>query len=303
MENKYKITIIVPVFNGEAYIEACIKCLINQSYDNLEIIIVDDGSTDNTKKYVESYMAEDHRILLFEQKNQGVSSARNTGLSYCTGEFICFVDCDDTIDRDFCKTMIAYMNDNIDVVVCGVRVSYNGEVTEDSPYFSTVSGEVACLNILEQKNVSGFIWNKLFKTSVFRSENIYFPEGFIYEDLLVCYEYFQCINSVQYIDESLYHYKRRSGSLCTNYDNPRRMSDLVEIIKIMEEKTPKNQVNLNAYVFFLHNSLLRLNNYFIRSNYIGNDILFKECAKFIIERIQVLNGELENIKYLVKEER
>lgn len=296
MENKDKITMIVPVFNGEAHIETCIKSLINQSYNNLEIIIVDDGSTDRTQKYVESYMAEDHRILLFEQKNQGVSSARNTGLNHCTGEFVCFVDCDDTIDVNFCKTMIDYMNDHVDVVVCGVKVSYNGEITEDLPLFSTVTGEAACLNILEQKNVSGFIWNKLFKTSVFHSNNISFPEGLIYEDLLVCYEYFQCANSVQYIDKLLYHYKRRAGSLCTNYDNPRRMGDLIEIIKIMEEKTPKTQANLKSFLYFLHNSLLRLNNYYIRSDYAGNDILFKECAKFIIERIQILNGEIENIK-------
>ncbi|NQX44620.1 glycosyltransferase family 2 protein [Paenibacillus tritici] len=296
MKNNHKTTIIVPVFNGEAYIETCLECLINQSYNNLEIIVVDDGSTDNTKKYIELYMEKDSRVLLVEQKNQGVSSARNKGLSYCTGEYVCFVDCDDTIDRDYCKIMIGYMNENIDAVVCGVRVSYNGEFTEDSPYYSTVSGEAACLNILEQRNVSGFIWNKLFRTSVFQLREICFPEGLIYEDLLVCYEYFRSVHSVQYIAEALYHYKRRSGSLCTNYDNPRRMSDLIEIIKIMEEKTLKNQMNLKAFIFFLHNSLLRLNNYFIRSNYIGNDILFKKCARFIIERIQVLNGELENVK-------
>ncbi|MEK4004979.1 glycosyltransferase [Paenibacillus sp. FSL H3-0333] len=298
-----KITIIVPVFNGEKYIKTCLQCLIDQSYNNLEIIIVDDGSTDNTRMYIESYMEKDARILLITQKNQGVSNARNKGLSSCTGEFVCFVDCDDTIDRNYCKTMLSYMSDTIDVVVCGVGISYNGDFTEDSPFYSTVSGETACLNILEQRNVSGFIWNKLFKTSVFRLKEIYFPEGLIYEDLLVCYEYFQSVHSVQYIDEALYHYKRRSGSLCTNYDNPKRMSDLIEIIKIMEKKTLKNQMNLKAFLFFLHNSLLRLNNYFIRSNYIGNDILFKECAKFIIDRIQVLNGELEIIKDLVNEER
>ncbi len=110
----------------------------------------------------------------------------------------------------------------------------------------------------------------------------------IYEDLLFCYQYFNYANRIQYIDKVLYHYMRRQGSLCTNYNNPHRMLDLIEIMKIMEKETNMTDLNLKAYIFFLHNQLIRLNNYYIRSDYIDNDVIFKQCAMYIIDRIQTL---------------
>lgn len=294
MNNKDKITIIVPAFNSEEYIDDCISSLLIQSYNNLEIIIVDDGSTDNTRKIIEEYSNRDGRILLYKQTNKGVSNARNKGLFHCSGEFVCFVDSDDTIDRDYCKTLISYMDEDIDVVVCGVNISFNDSFKEHIPSFGKVTGEVACLNTLESKNLQGFIWNKLFRTSIFRLNNIVFPEGLIYEDLLVCYKYCRSANYVQYIDKSLYNYRRREGSLCTNYNTPSRMGSLVEIIKLIDEITPRNEAYSKPYLFFLYNSLLRLNKCYIRSNYENSKNIFKECAEFIIKRIQTLEELIGN---------
>lgn len=288
MDKKDKISVILPVFNGEKHIENCLESLICQSYDNLEIIIVNDGSTDNSEKCIKKYIDKDKRIVYLKQQNLGTSCARNAGLKICTGKFFCFVDVDDTIYVDYCRDMILYMNNDVDAVVCGVQVSYNGEITREIPILNKVTGEEARRNILEQKYASGFVWNKLFRTSVIRSEKLYFPEGMIYEDLLFCYQYFNYANRIQYIDKVLYHYMRRQGSLCTNYNNPHRMLDLIEIMKILEKETNMTDLNLKAYIFFLHNQLIRLNNYYIRSDYIDNDVIFKQCAMYIIDRIQTL---------------
>lgn len=119
------ISVIIPVYNIEKYLDRCLESIINQSYTNLEIILIDDGSTDNSGKICDDYKNQDNRIIVVHKKNEGVSQARNLGISIATGEFLSFVDGDDTVEKDMFLTLInnAYKY-NADFSCCGVRFIY-----------------------------------------------------------------------------------------------------------------------------------------------------------------------------------
>ena len=122
------LSVIVPVYNGEQYIEECLRSIMNQSYKDLQIIVVNDGSTDSTKIIIEKIMVEDCRINLVNQRNNGVSSARNLGIEYAREEFITFVDCDDTLDLDMYEILMKYTKtSDFDIIHCGYkRINKNG---------------------------------------------------------------------------------------------------------------------------------------------------------------------------------
>ncbi len=120
-----KISIVVPIYNAEKYLDRCIQSILNQSYKDLEIILIDDGSTDSSNKICNNYQKRDNRIKFISQKNEGVSAARNRGISEATGEFIGFVDSDDYIQPNMYETLYGLINKyNCDISICGYFIEY-----------------------------------------------------------------------------------------------------------------------------------------------------------------------------------
>lgn len=126
------ISVIIPVYNVEPYLRKCLDSVICQTYRNLDIIVVDDGSTDDSGQICDEYQNMDDRIRVFHKKNEGLSSARNLGLQYVKGEYIGFVDSDDFIDEDMYESMLHEMKEDVDIVICGRRICFPKEMHQKS---------------------------------------------------------------------------------------------------------------------------------------------------------------------------
>lgn len=202
------VSIIVPVYNVKDYVKKCLEALIDQSYKNTEIIVVDDGATDGSGKICDEMAKEDKRIKVYHKENGGLSSARNFGIKKAKGEYICLVDSDDSVEEDFVKDMIeAALNKKADVVVCG----YNNDV----PAEIEMTGEEAAVRLLtKQDNMEIVAWNKMYKRELFN--DIKYPEGKNYEDTLTTYKLLSVAKKVVYVLESLYIYAEREESITKN---------------------------------------------------------------------------------------
>lgn len=222
------ISIVVPVYNVENYILKCLNSLIKQNYKQIEIILVDDGSTDESGKICDEFKEKDDRIRVFHKKNGGLSSARNYGIKKAKGDIIAFVDSDDYVKDVFVLDLYRGMQaGNADIVICG----YNNE----KPKNETISGKEATVRLLtKQENIDIISWNKLYKKKLFTDNNIFFPEGKKHEDTLTTYKLMSKAKKVTYIDESLYIYVERKGSITA--------SEKIEERLLMREKAAKEAV-------------------------------------------------------------
>lgn len=220
MNSKLLVSVIVPVYNIKKYIERCLKSLLVQNYKNIEIIVVDDGATDGSGEICDRFAKLDNRVRVFHKKNGGLSSARNFGIKKARGEYICLVDGDDYVERDFVGAMLEIAEGkNADIVVCG----YNGMVPADK----TLSGKDAVIKLLvEQENLEIIAWNKLYRKKLF--DEIEYPEGRNYEDTLTTYKLLARAKKVSYIPTSLYKYVERDGSI-TNSDKKEAKLNMREV--------------------------------------------------------------------------
>lgn len=191
-----KLSVIIPVYNAEKYLRRCLNSVLEQSFSNLEILCVNDGSTDASINILNEYAAKDSRIVIVSQKNAGQSAARNVGLSAASGEYIGFVDSDDWIDVDFYQNLYqsAYQN-NSEVTQCGYR-TVSTKKTKTYNYFPGIS-EAFCdkLSALHK----GFVVNKIYRRDFIQEHQLRFLEGLIFEDILFAVQaiyYAKMLNSI-----------------------------------------------------------------------------------------------------------
>lgn len=208
---KDKISIIVPIYNAEITIKRCISSIVQQTYQNIEIILVNDGSNDNSLLICQKYAKKDSRIILIDKKNGGVSSARNLGITKASGKFIMFCDSDDWLKPDYCEEMLHFYLDN-HLLMCEIeRWEKNGEVVIDQSVGQKVYlEEISKSNFLAyRKEGMGSPTNKLFKKSIIVENNITFPENlFLGEDLTFVISYLKCISgNIRYLHKKLYVYQ------------------------------------------------------------------------------------------------
>lgn len=214
------ISIIIPAYNAEKTIERCIISIKNQDYDNIEIIVIDDGSTDSTKNILENLKKEIKNLKVYIKKNEGVSIARNLGIEKSNGEFIIFVDSDDYINANMCSTLVKNMNDNVDMVICGFKEIKNkeficNEIPDDrllDKYFkiSDIFNEIYYSKLLNQP------WNKIFrKDKIVKKFNEKKVNG---EDIEFVLEYLKNDRNFTFCNEVLYvNDTSNENSLSRNY--------------------------------------------------------------------------------------
>lgn len=215
---KPKISIIVPVYNVEKYIEQSLLSLINQTLKDIEIIIVDDGCTDDSIKIVEKYAHKDKRIkIIRHKKNSGVSACRNTGIENATAEYLMFCDSDDFFATNMCEKMLdAITKDKTDIVVCGTNIIYEAnkqlKKSDDDYYKVKFSGiHDVSEKIITMCDVS--FWNKIFKRTIIEKHKIRCPVGLKYEDAYFFNAYMLWAKKISFLNEKLYNYRRRDGSI------------------------------------------------------------------------------------------
>ena len=212
---KDKITVIIPVYNVENYLERCLKSILYNTYTNLEIICVNDGSTDNSKKILEDYSQRDKRVIVINKKNNGISSARNAGIKIATGEYIAFVDSDDWIHEKYFEYLIRGI-DTADLVICNYIRSYkSGSVETDDAYRVQ---SISPIDVLKNKELKSYVWGKLFRHQLV--DEIRFSESEKLEDSL--YNMDVLLNNknlkINHVDIPLYYYFVRAGSLVNNIE-------------------------------------------------------------------------------------
>lgn len=219
------ISIIVPIYNAEKYLNKCIESLINQTKKELEFILVNDGSTDNSEEIIKSY--KDKRIKYFKNENQGIGKTRNFGIEKATGKYIMFVDSDDYIDKNMAKLMFdkAFSN-SLDMVVCDYyKVINNENIEEKLPSFKPTTLKNSP-DLLCGINLSP--WNKIYKTSLIKDNNIKFVENLKYEDAPFVIEALDKANKVGKVNKCLNYYVIHGNSETTVRD--KRVFDILKII-------------------------------------------------------------------------
>ena len=217
--NSPLISIIIPCYNAEQSLERCLNSVVSQYYQNLEIIIVDDGSRDQTSDIYTKFKKEDYRIKVIKQNNSGVSKARNVGLKAVTGAYVCFVDSDDWVEKNYCEELYNILAaENADVSI--IEASYedeNGTIVYNKPISKDkiFDGQQALILLLEDEEIQSHPWGKLFKSSLLK--NVYFPENLkSFEDYSTLFKIFDKAVKVVKSDKKLYHYVQRDNSLSHN---------------------------------------------------------------------------------------
>lgn len=229
-----KISVIIPAYNIEGYIEKCICSVINQSYKNIEIIVIDDGSTDGTGKICDRIAETDTRVTIIHQKNQGLSMARNNGIKIATGDYISLIDGDDFVDVDFLLNMESMARSDVDIIICGYKtIDDNGKILHiKQEKNATLSGEDATIRLLtRQEDFLVIAWNKLYKKNLFCKNNIWYPAGRIHEDNLTTYKLLGNARKVTIIDASDYSYVKRAGSITDKSRNDLQIKEKINAAK------------------------------------------------------------------------
>ena len=235
------VSVIVPVYNVEKYLDRCMKSIVRQTYNNLQIILVDDGATDKSGAICDVWRKRDPRITVIHQKNGGLSNARNTGIKHASGEYLTFIDSDDVIALNMIEQLICLIEaENADLSICGVLHIFD----ENSIRFGQDIGDVVSFDrksaIMEMWYQNSFLpsaWGKVYKKDLF--DNLEFTEGILFEDIDIMHELFWLCKKIVYKNIPLYGYVHRENSITTARFS-RRDCDILKIaeklLKFSKEK-------------------------------------------------------------------
>lgn len=234
---KVDLSIIIPFYNAADYLHFPINSLKSQSYTTFEVILVNDGSTDNSGEIAEELIGNDTRFRIIYQENKGPGAARNTGIEQACGDYIGFIDGDDYFHDHFLKLMLDKIKEeNSDIVICEImKVSSDDKVLQRYPsaYSQPISGYEAFEDIMHCRNISSNVQNKLFKRSLF--DSVRFPQGIIVnEDVATVYKLILGAKKISFIQQGLFFYVQRQGSSLNSF-NPSRLNDRLEVASIVKE--------------------------------------------------------------------
>lgn len=302
-----KISIIVPIYNVEKYLENCVESLIRQTYRNIEIILVNDGSTDSSGKICDVYLAKDDRIKVFHKKNGGLSDARNYGFERSTGNLVSFVDSDDIVAENFIEILYKGVEEkNADIVIatsCNVNETEKSIVNGNSAEYVLVNTPDALEKMYydSEKYLITFVtaWAKLVKRNIV--EKALFPVGKTHEDEFTTYKWYLEAKNIVFINTAIYGYRIRGNSIMTSSYSPKRLDAIEafeERISILKDKNYKSIMDrtYSKYFYLLEYNILEL----LKNNYIEKYNIYKN--KYYKEKIKYINNIelLGKVKYVVR---
>lgn len=300
-----KISVIVPVYKVEKYLEKCIDSILNQTYLNIEVILVDDGSPDNCGNICDMYARKDSRVSVIHKENGGLSDARNVGMQEITGDYLLFVDSDDYIESDMLAVMYKRMKeDDTDLVICNFSyVDEEGNLIAEKNQNSPISNEVlTCGEAFSRLGCDKYwyyvtAWNKLYRRWIFN--DITFPKGKIHEDEYIAHYVLAKCNKISCVEQSLYMYVQREQSIM-NSEYTIKNLDVIDAFcsrvlfakkrnKVVVEKTLEKAGNLllKAYRYFgretKYKGILKEKRKLYNKAYIGavmNGLKFSTAIKY-----------------------
>lgn len=299
---KPAISIIVPVYNVELYIRECLDSILTQTFRNFEVILVNDGSTDQSAEICDEYAQKDTRVKVVNKKYGGVSSSRNVGVKLAQGNYIGFVDSDDRIDENMYKELYELcIHTNSDISICKLGREINGELInkiEEELIKKEMSNTEAMRELFKGILYRFSLCNKLFRKSCF--EDITFPEGRIHEDLSTTYKIFANCNRAIFTNYIGYIYVKRENSILTKKFDEKRLDAFIgwgEILPFMSSKYPQlSREFLSCFVYGCVDNV----------NYILNQVENLDDQKKYLRSIQlqvrkyfrkILTNKILSIKY------
>ena len=214
--NESLISIIMPVYNTEKYLERCLNSIVNQTYKNWELIAVNDGSTDNTLNILNKYAQKDNRIIVLEQENQGQSVARNKALDISKGKYICFVDSDDWVELNYLEELYASItNTNSELAICSFYFATDKDKKLGYKFRSDIIPLKKFKSKLIKEEIKSYLWSYIFRKNLFK--DLKFKEGVLFEDSILFERLSKRISTdITVVDKPLYHYFLREGSSVHN---------------------------------------------------------------------------------------
>ena len=253
-----KISVIVPVYNVEEYLKECVESLISQTWDNYEIILVDDGSTDSSGKICDFYAMSNENISVIHKKNGGLSSARNAGIPFATGKYIAFVDSDDKVHQDYLKIMIELMiKYDADLVACNYCEGQECVWEQDNNTIEIRSGN-EILNKMNERDVLVTVaWNKLYDSKFFNQYGLRYPEGKIHEDMFLTPQILYHTKKMVITDKKLYFYRQRLNSIMNSKFSLKKL-DILDAIRFrihFFEKCRNNKLIKLEYESYIRKSI------------------------------------------------
>ncbi|WP_292822505.1 glycosyltransferase [Methanobrevibacter sp.] len=262
-----KLSIIIPVYNVEKYLEECLDSVLNQTLKETEIICIDDGSTDNSLNILKEYSKKDKRVKIITKENGGQASARNLGIKEAQGEYIAFVDSDDFIEPEMFEKLYTKSKDNkLDLAMCKIAL-YDNETEEINTlawYYMLGVFRDFKKDVFSHKDTKEFTceisvtpYNKIYKTSLIKDNNILFPEGLIFEDEKFFYDVYLRAKRVSIVDEFLYYYRTNRKGSTVDIAKESDYTDLITIFKQIRE-TFKETKNYEDYKVLLANRFIHL---------------------------------------------
>lgn len=293
-----KVSVIIPVYNTELYLERCLNSILNQTFKDIELIIVNDNSNDNSSKIIETFINKNSNIKYIDNKeNKGVSNCRNEAIKISSGKYILFVDSDDYLDKNMIETMYnEASNNDLDIVMCGYFVDYEDGNTQNRiinlDENRIYNGYEILSEILHHKNgVTGHSWNKLLKASVIKDNNIQYPEHMkIYEDVAFFSKLFPYCKRIKNIKKMFYHYIQRNNSSIKTI-NESVVLDTEEIVRLVNKNITElnltNNVKDEYCAFIMRMFSVASHKIYTYSN---DSIIQKEYIK------RLLNSDILNIK-------
>lgn len=288
------ISVIVPVYNMEKYLEKCVDSIINQTYKNIEIILIDDGSKDNSGTMCDELAKKDNRIKVIHKKNAGLSAARNDGIKIANGEYVCFVDSDDYVTEDYCEVLYNTLIDtNADISAIAYREIRDDGIpildadeknkTKFNNQRIIYDGDDIIIQMLKWETFRNMAWNKLYKTDMVRKH--LFLEGYAFEDIYFSYEILSDINRITYINTPCYYYVRRTNSISLTCSE-KNLNDFLDVVIMKYKGIKEKYLNLSKYnVYALLESTVS-----ISIKYVASGEYYKE----IEEKLDFAFNELKN---------
>lgn len=240
-----KVSIIIPVYKVENYLENCLESIVGQTYKNLEIILVDDESPDSCPMICDQYAEKDPRIKVIHKKNGGAASARNRGLEIITGDYVAFVDSDDYVDENYIKRLVELLEDSrADISVCSYSNVYTNRIEKVEMEKTGIYSEEEFLERFLWDWKCGLLWNKMFKSKVIKG--IRFVEGHVIDDEFFTYKVVMNANKINITNESLYYYRQRISGVMNQGRKRQILLDRIEYLterfELVTDKYPKLRV-------------------------------------------------------------
>lgn len=291
------ISIIIPVFNSGKYLNQCIDSILNQTFKEFEIILVDDGSSDDSLNIIESYAKNNKNIKYFTQSNNGAAAARNFALTQCSGDFIAFIDSDDYIESSYLEDlMFKMLNQQLDIVICGYSSVFDDDLSgknieqcfKMNDYNKFFTGEYVAELMLNYE-IDGFLWNKIFKKDKLIESNFIFEEGRHIEDFYPVFRQVAEAERIGFINKPLYNYRQRANSSMHKI-TMKRLDDYCKAILSIVDYAEKKHFDKSKIMYFQVISFITLIN-----DYYDN---YKNVNRKFYDSFKNYNLEVFKPKYL-----